>query len=177
MGERDSITTGARKAGRELALAVMCALEAVESDDVAARAEATALTLSKPPRGDGPGEEAFEQLVRSKAARRFAQGLLARFSTQRAEIDALIDGVSTRWRLARMDQVDRNVIRLAAVELSADGTPRGVVLAEAVRLARRYGSERSARFVNGIVESVALRLRDAPEGAAGEVSGPRPERK
>jgi hypothetical protein len=59
-----------------------------------------------------------------------------------------------------MAQVDRNVLRLAAFELAArPDTPRPVILSEAVRLARRYGSERSSSFVNGVADALARRLR------------------
>lgn len=144
-----------RKIGRELALSVMCALEVYDPNDEEARAEATRLTLDKPPRGDEGGEASFHTSAASKAGRTFAETLLAAYNPRREELDALIDRVSRRWRLARMDHVDRNVVRLAAAELTAMDTPRAVVLAEAVRLARRYGSETSPKFVNGLVESVA----------------------
>ena len=64
-----------------------------------------------------------------------------------------------------MDRVDRNVIRLAAGELkcSETSTPRGVVIAEAVRLASRYGSDHSAPFVNGLVESLARYFRGSEQ--------------
>lgn len=162
--------TEIRRAGRELALAVMCALEAYASDDDQGRSQARALTLDNPPRGDTDGEAAFSDLARTPAARLFAEELLDLWAGQRQDLDEVIEKVSRRWRLARMDHVDRNVVRLAATELaSRPGTPRGVVLAEAVRLARRYGSERSAPFVNGLVESAAQHLR--PDGE----SQPAPE--
>lgn len=149
-----------RGQGRELALAVMCALESTDADDEAARAETIALVLQRPPQGDEAGESAFAELVASPAGRRFAETLLGLWTPRRAEIDALIEKVSRRWRLSRMDHVDRNVVRLAAAELAGlSDTPRGVVIAEAVRLARRYGTDKSAPFVNGLVESLAKELR------------------
>ena len=59
-----------------------------------------------------------------------------------------------------MDRVDRNVLRLAVAELlSSPDVPRNVIISEAVRLAGRYGSERSTAFVNGLVETLARTLR------------------
>ncbi len=171
--QQSRVPTGQRKAGRELALSVMCALEAYDADDVEARTHARALTLDRPPQGDADGEAAFSTLARSPGARAFAEELLDLWGPRSAEVDALIERVSRRWRLARMDAVDRNVVRLAAVELSArPDTPRAVVLAEAVRVARRYGSDKSAPFVNGLVESLAAELRDSvAAGASGPGGG------
>lgn len=152
---------GKRPRGRELALAVLCHLESYAP---AERAEAVGLVWSSPPAGDAEGEDAFALLAADAAARRFAEALVTHVIARGAEIDAAIEDTSDRWRLARMDRVDRNVIRLATMELLATPeTPRGVIVAEAVRLAGRYGSERSVRFVNGLVEALAARLR--PNGA------------
>lgn len=153
---------GSRPRGRELALALLCHLESYGPDE---RADALGLVWDSPPRGDAEGEDAFALLAGDANARRFAESLVARVIDRWSEVDEAIEQTSQRWRLDRMDRVDRNVIRLAATELLATpDTPRGVVLAEAVRLAGRYGSERSVRFVNGLVEALATRLR--PNGAA-----------
>jgi len=160
-----------RGSGRELALAVMCAMESYAPDDIEGRTAAVGLTLSNPPRGDADGESAFSELVASPAGRQFAEELLAVWVPRQAEFDETIERVSRRWRVSRMDSVDRNVVRLATAELAGrPDTPRGVVLSEAVRIARRYGSERSARFVNGLVESLAQELRPAAE-AGGSADG------
>ena len=72
-----------------------------------------------------------------------------------AAVNETLDRASDRWRLARMDLVDRNVLRVACVELRLrDETPPKVIAAEAVKLAGRYGSERSGRFVNGVVSTL-----------------------
>ncbi len=138
----------------------LCHLESYAADE---RAEALQLLWDNPP---GEGEQ-VSKLMAYGAAREFADGLLSRLLEHWAAIDAAIESASERWRLARMDRVERNVLRLAAVELAYDPqTPRTAVLAEAVRLAERYGGERSAPFVNGLVESLAKRLRD--DGAGDE---------
>jgi N utilization substance protein B len=59
-----------------------------------------------------------------------------------------------------MARVDRNILRLATYELAHTATPSAVILDEAVELARRYGSETSPAFVNGILDAVARVLRE-----------------
>jgi N utilization substance protein B len=153
----DTSTLNARGRGRELALAVLCHLESYPEAD---RAAAVPLVLDNPPVGDDEGEDAFARLAADSTVRSFAAELLHHVESKRAEIDALIGATSQRWRLERMDRVDRNVIRLAVAELRGlIDTPRAVVLAESVRLASRYGNERSGPFVNGLVEALAQRLR------------------
>lgn len=146
-----------RMHGRELALAVLCHLESYPAGE---HRRAAALLLRAPPTGDEPGEDEIARLAADTQVHAFAQDLIALCIEHRDETDALIDTTSTSWRLQRMDRVDRNVVRLAATELRARAdTPRNVVVAEAVRLAARFGSERSASFVNGLVEALATRLR------------------
>jgi N utilization substance protein B len=72
------------------------------------------------------------------------------------EIDPLLSATAEHWRLSRMMPVDRNVLRLGAYELLFDpnAQPREVVLNEAIELARRFGSEDSPRFVNGVLDRI-----------------------
>lgn len=92
-------------------------------------------------------------------------GVVAR----RAEIDPLLTGAATNWRLSRMMPVDRNVLRLGAYELLFDPNPQPleVVINEAIELSRRYGSAESPAFVNGVLDRVAKTRAEAPkpEGA------------
>jgi N utilization substance protein B len=83
--------------------------------------------------------------------REMAEGTLARTS----EIDLKIQAVSTNWKLGRMSVVDRNILRLATFELLSGTAPVKVVLNEAVELAKKFGSEDSGRFVNGILDKLA----------------------
>jgi N utilization substance protein B len=102
-------------------------------------------------RSDAPnpgGREAFEH------ARRLVAGTLA----HRAEIDELIRQQAEHWRLERMPPVDRNILRLAVYEmLHETDVPKLVVLDEAIELAKRYGSENSGRFVNGLLDGLLKR--------------------
>ena len=61
----------------------------------------------------------------------------------------------TNWRLERLGAVERCVLRLAAAELARGETPPKVVLKEAVHLAERFGSPDSAKFVNGVLDTLA----------------------
>jgi N utilization substance protein B len=80
----------------------------------------------------------------------------------RERADQLIAERSRGWSLDRMPVIDRLVMRMAVAELLTTETPTGVVLAEAVDLAGRYSTEESARFVNGVLASIAADLRVAP---------------
>jgi N utilization substance protein B len=83
--------------------------------------------------------------------------LVAGVGSHLAELDALIARYSEHWRLERMTIVDRNLLRLAIYELLYQpGIPPKVVINEAVEIAKRYGSEASGAFVNGILDQVRL---------------------
>lgn len=70
------------------------------------------------------------------------------------EIDALIARVAEHWTLERMATVDRNILRMGIFELQSTDTPLGVVINEAVELAKRYSTEESGRFVNGLLGKI-----------------------
>jgi len=102
-------------------------------------------------------------------ARRLASGAWA----HRREIDHLLGEVSTGWRVERMPAVDRSVLRLAAYELIHTSVPTGVVLSEAVEMAKRFSTAESGRFVNGVLATVARRVRPPEaEGAGGAATLP-----
>ena len=74
--------------------------------------------------------------------------------------DALITGAASHWPLDRMSATDRSVLRSAVAELMArPGTPARVVLDEAIEIAKRYGSDESGHFVNGVLDHIARDLR------------------
>ena len=73
------------------------------------------------------------------------------------ELDVFIVRYSEHWRLERMTIVDRNLLRLAIYELLYQPQiPVKVVINEAVEMAKRYGSEASGGFVNGILDQVRM---------------------
>ena len=76
------------------------------------------------------------------------------------EVDALVRAAARNWEMDRLAATDRSVLRIATAELiGRPGTPARVILDEAIEIARRYGSEESARFVNGVLDHVARALR------------------
>ena len=77
-----------------------------------------------------------------------------------AEIDGMIDAAAIGWDLDRMAVVDRNVLRLAVAELlECPDVPTAVILNEAVELAVAYSTDDSGRFVNGVLATLAARVR------------------
>ncbi len=90
------------------------------------------------------------------AALAFAEQLVRGVAEHREEIDQTIERHSHNWRIDRMAKVDRNVLRLAVFELlHLPETPRKVVLNEAIELAKKFGSEESSAFINGILDKVS----------------------
>ncbi len=81
--------------------------------------------------------------------------LVAGVQEHLTEIDAEIDAHSTGWRITRMPAVDRTILRIGVYELQYTDTPVGVVVSEAVELAKRYSTAKSGSFVNGVLASVA----------------------
>ena len=80
---------------------------------------------------------------------------LVRGTVEKAgEIDALISGHAEHWRIERMPAVDRNILRLAIYELRNTETPPAVTIDEALELARRFSTEESVQFVNGVLDAV-----------------------
>ncbi|MGI9666033.1 MAG: transcription antitermination factor NusB, partial [Acidimicrobiia bacterium] len=73
----------------------------------------------------------------------------------REDLDAEITSVARDWRIERMPTVDRNVLRLGAFELLYTDLPKGVVLDQAVELAKAYSTSRSPSFVNGVLDAIA----------------------
>ncbi len=86
--------------------------------------------------------------------------LIEGVATGGAAIDELLEEVAVDWSVARMAPVDRAILRLAAYELAhRPETPTAVVLNEAVELANLYSTESSGRFVNGVLATIARRVR------------------
>lgn len=85
------------------------------------------------------------------------------FARHEEEVRAAISEALDNWRIERLARVDRCILFLSVTEmLFLDGVPPAVAIQEGVRLAQRYGSERSDRFVNGVLDAV-LKRRAATE--------------
>jgi N utilization substance protein B len=79
-----------------------------------------------------------------------------------AKIDALIAQVTEHWDLERMAVVDRNILRLAVYELLwSTEVPPKVAINEAIEIAKKFGTQESSRFINGILDRVHKELRPA----------------
>jgi N utilization substance protein B len=109
-------------------------------------------------RGIPSPEERAEQSrrrLRVDEAFEYAQALVRGTVEGQEKIDELIRSQADNWRLERMPPVDRNILRLAVYEmLHEQETPKLVVLDEAIELAKKFGSEQSGRFVNGLLDGL-----------------------
>ena len=70
------------------------------------------------------------------------------------EIDALINEGVEGWKTTRMAKVDLSLIRLAVYEIRYEKIPKGIAINEAVELAKKYGTDQSAGFVNGVLAKI-----------------------
>ncbi|MEZ5234861.1 MAG: transcription antitermination factor NusB [Acidimicrobiales bacterium] len=78
----------------------------------------------------------------------------------RPELDELIVRFARDWRLERMPVLDRTVLRMATFELlHRPDVPTAAVISEAVELAKRFSTDNSGRFVNGVLSSIAAEVR------------------
>ncbi len=135
---------GARTRGREAALQILFA------EDLAGGTLAEAERLH------------WAHLAPSVEGKEFAHAVVIGYGEHGQEIDALIRKISEHWRLERMPLVDRNILRLGTYELMyMPDIPRRVTLNEAVELAKRYGGEGSAGFVNGVLDRIATEVGKA----------------
>jgi N utilization substance protein B len=99
----------------------------------------------------------------------FAEGLVEGVTRERAQLDRIIAGSAEHWRIERMAVVDRNILRVAVYELAwLPDTPPVVVLDEAIEVGKKFGSEQSGSFINGILDAVRKRIE------RGEVPAARP---
>ena len=75
----------------------------------------------------------------------------------RPQIDRIIEDFSKNWKINRMSCVDRNILRLAVFEiLFCEDIPQKVSINEAIDIAKRFGTEESGAFINGILDSIRL---------------------
>lgn len=105
-----------------------------------------------------------------------ARDLMAGVGRHRADIDDRITRFAPAWPLAQMSAIDRNVLRIGIFEVIHNSTtiPVGVAINEAVELAKLYGSENSARFVNGVLGRVASEASEELLSVERSVGGPGP---
>ena len=99
----------------------------------------------------------WDDLAVSPEEREFAGAIVRTVVGSQAALDSGLMDVTDNWRLERIGAIERSVLRLGAAELERRETPPRVVIQEAVRLAERFGSEASAKFVNGVLDAYARR--------------------
>ncbi len=86
----------------------------------------------------------------------FVRELVSGVTKNRQELDQNIKKFATAWPIEQIPVVDRNILRLAIFELLIDNkVPVKVAINEAVELAKSFGGDNSARFVNGVLSSVS----------------------
>ena len=88
----------------------------------------------------------------------FARHLAFAVSTRVAEIDERISAAARQWPIGQMSRIDVALLRLGIAELLLGEVPAPVTINEAVELAKRYGSDASGRFVNGVLGTVSRSL-------------------
>ena len=92
----------------------------------------------------------------------FARALVEGASGRREDLDGRIEATAENWSVPRMAAVDRNVLRLAAFELLyRRETPVGVVIDEAIEIARKFSTEEATKFINGILDKIKEKRADA----------------
>ena len=107
----------------------------------------------------------------SKKSLPFFYSLVNGILPMRSEIDGLIERFSSNWRISRMVCVDRNILRIAVYELLfCDDIPAKVSINEAIDIGKKYGTEESGAFINGILDSI----RKAIEKGELEIEPPGP---
>jgi N utilization substance protein B len=102
--------------------------------------------------------QVWDDLAIAPDERAFASRIVRTIIAEGKGIDDALRDVTTNWRLERLGAVERAVLRIAAAELLRGDPPPRVAIQEAVRLAERYGSAQSARFVNGVLDALARRM-------------------
>ena len=107
----------------------------------------------------------------SPAARRFCEGLVSGLLGHTDDIDIALREHSQNYELERLSAVDRNILRLAIHEmLYCDDIPPVVSINEAIDIAKKYGTEESGRFVNGVLDKIKATLK-RPERTPAKPSG------
>jgi len=101
----------------------------------------------------------FDDLQKSKPnTREFATKIFRGTVNHLTEIDDMIQAQAENWRLSRMAVVDRNIIRMSVYEfLHETDTPKLVIIDEAIEIAKKFGTQKSSQFINGILDGILKR--------------------
>lgn len=122
-----------------------------------ARERALTLLYEAESKAIAPSDVVAAQVV---APDELTSALVNGVGARRDELDRVIAAHAKGWTIERMPTLDRNILRIAAFELAAlPDVPVAVVLDEAVELAKRFSTDDSGRFVNGVLAAIAPVLR------------------
>lgn len=111
------------------------------------------------------GEEALSHRLEDKPLEarleEFARSIVLGIEPIRKELDNFIAEHAPEWPIDQVSTIDRNLLRIALWEMAvAEDTPVKVAINEAIELAKKFGSDSTPRFVNGVLGSLALRLNE-----------------
>ena len=103
--------------------------------------------------------DTFEELQKSKPnTREFATKIFHGTIENLEKIDEMIAAQADNWRISRMAVVDRNIIRMSIYELlNEPETPKLVIIDEAIEIGKKFGTQKSSQFINGILDGILKR--------------------
>jgi transcription antitermination protein NusB len=134
---------GLRREGRELALQTLYALDL------------------NPVASNDPLRQLRENAQVPSTARNFAEELVKGVAANREVIDGKIEAQSKNWTISRISRVDLNILRIAIYELLfRSDIPKNVTINEAIEVAKKFGTEESPAFVNGILDEASASMPD-----------------
>lgn len=122
--------------------------EAIELTQAAINRVGTALELPE-----------FIQLSNQQEVRAYALEIITKVNAKRKEIDQQLDEAMVNWQLSRLPRIDRDILRVAVVEIMYIGVPDRVAVNEAIELAKRYSDEEGHRFIQGVLRRVTDQLK------------------
>ena len=101
----------------------------------------------------------FIQLSNQQEVRAYALEIITKVNAKRVEIDQLLDEAMVNWQLNRLPRIDRDILRVAVVEIMYIGVPDRVAVNEAIELAKRYSDDEGHRFIQGVMRRVTDQLK------------------
>ena len=157
--------TGLRRDGREAAVQYLFQLDHQGFENVTPDGDFWRL------RATSSESESPQPPPIAPKARSFAETLVKGVCENQPDIDALIVRFAQNYQLQRLAAVDRSILRLSVYELvfSTDAPP-AVAINEAIEIAKRFGSEESGRFVNGLLDRIRKEVPRRKSQPAGDSS-------
>ncbi|KIL45945.1 transcription antitermination factor NusB [Jeotgalibacillus campisalis] len=108
--------------------------------------------------------EAIDNVLEDEGQDEYLESLVVGVNEHKEEIDKMIQEHLQHWKMERLARVDRNILRIALYELlyKKEDVPHNVVLNEAVEISKRFGDDKSSKFVNGVLSKLlgTLHSRD-----------------